>query len=185
MRKAPKRTGRIPKSRFMLLAKRAASEGWDLERARTEIATLQPGEVPAPSEFDEARDLIGNSEATFDLAVAIDLLSEAVMPGPPWVPKHNPGNIHYLLAFAWLDRVEVGELLAVEFVERHCQASRKFYSQFPPLVPAAHGHPAWAGVLECEAQLYWKLASRRDTLPNLHKAAALFEEARACYRPED
>jgi hypothetical protein len=175
----------VATNRCFQLAHRSASQGWDPGRARLEIEKLATPDLPSYIEIDEARDAIGTSEVPFDVAEAIDLLIGVGFPGIPDDAEHNFGNVHFMFAVAWLKRVEAEELLAVDFVSRHCQLSREFYGKWPPVVPGSPGHPCWASVRQWEAQLHWKLASRRDTLFNLHKAVELFDEARPCYPADD
>jgi len=171
-------------NRCVQLAQRAASEGWDRERARLEISRAEATHLPSYVEIDEARDSIGGIDLPFDVAAAIDLLFEAGFPGIPNDPDHNFGNVHYHFANAWLKRVDQGELVAVDPVKRHCQLSRQFYAQWQPVVHGSRGHPTWADVRQLEGLLHWKLASRRHTIRNLRTAVELFEEARPCYPAE-
>src|SRR5271154_68150 len=142
----------IAVNRCVQLAQRAALQGWDCERARLEISRARATQTPSYVEIDEARDSIGSVKLPFDVAAAIDLLFETGFPGIPNDPDHNRGNVHYYFAIAWLQRVEHGELLAIDFVTRHCDLSRQFYAEWEPLVPGVCGHPCWADVRQLEAR---------------------------------
>src|SRR5437867_1937168 len=126
--------------------------------------------MPTYIEMDEARKTLGSRALSFEVAVALDMLFDANIPGVPQDPEHYTGNVDYYLAVAWLERVEAGEEWAADFVRRRCRRSREFYSTWEPLVPGAAGHPAWADVLQLEARLCQHLGMRVDTLMNLRKA---------------
>jgi hypothetical protein len=167
-------------NRFIELAQRSALAGWSLEDVNRQLTSLPSELIPTHLEMDEARVGLKDGALDYPLASAVDMLFDAEIPGIPDDPEHNRGNVHYLLADAWLARVRLGEPRGKPHFWRHCEAARQFYATWPAAVPGTLGHPAWAGVLELEVQMLG-FTPGPPSVSDLHRGLDLCHQASPCY----